>query len=226
MLIVLEGLDGAGKSTQISLLSDFFVSRGKKVRFLHFPRFDAPVYGDLISRFLRGELGSVESVNPFLVALLFAEDRRDAKSMIDSWRESGEIVILDRYVYSNIAYQCAKINNLSLREELRNWILDTEFSVYQLPRPDFNLFLDVPLDFVKSRLGAKRTGDAREYLKGKKDIHEESMLFQQQVRQIYLNQCDSDASGLVRLDCSDESGSMLTSEAIHGKLVSIIENRL
>ena len=72
MFIVLEGLDGAGKSTQIRMLQELFARRGVACRYLHFPRFDAPVFGDLIARFLRGELGTVEAVDPYLVALLFA----------------------------------------------------------------------------------------------------------------------------------------------------------
>ncbi|MFA7180444.1 MAG: thymidylate kinase, partial [Bacteroidales bacterium] len=105
MLIVLEGLDGAGKSTQIGMLREYFENRGEKVQFLHFPRFDAPVYGTLIARFLRGDFGSIESVHPMLVALLFAEDRRDASAVIRTWLDKGSVVILDRYIYSNIAFQ-------------------------------------------------------------------------------------------------------------------------
>ena len=63
MFIVLEGLDGAGKSTQIRMLQELFARRGVECRYLHFPRFDAPVFGDLIARFLRGELGTVEAVS-------------------------------------------------------------------------------------------------------------------------------------------------------------------
>ena len=71
---MLEGLDGAGKSTQITKLRDMFRAQGVESEYLHFPRFDAPIYGELIARFLRGDLGSVESVNPYLVALLSAGD--------------------------------------------------------------------------------------------------------------------------------------------------------
>ena len=68
MFIVLEGLDGAGKSTQIAKLTEMFRRRGVECEYLHFPRFDAPVYGELIARFLRGDLGSVEQVNAYRVA--------------------------------------------------------------------------------------------------------------------------------------------------------------
>ena len=105
MFIVLEGLDGAGKSTQIAKLRDMFRSKGVESEYLHFPRFDAPIYGELIARFLRGDLGSVESVNPYLVALLYAGDRADAAKTINGWLAEGKVVICDRYIDSTIAYQ-------------------------------------------------------------------------------------------------------------------------
>ena len=79
MLIVLEGLDGSGKSTQVKRLREYLESRCGNVDYIHFPRYNAPVYGDLISRFLRGDFGSMESVHPQLVALLLqktATERR------------------------------------------------------------------------------------------------------------------------------------------------------
>ncbi|WP_462376697.1 nucleoside/nucleotide kinase family protein, partial [Rikenella microfusus] len=128
MFIVIEGLDGAGKSTQVGLMRRLLAERyGKTVEYLHFPRFDAPVYGDLVARFLRGELGALDEVNPYLVALIYAGDRQQAAPLIRSWQADGKAVIVDRYVYSNIAYQCAKLPPEILsgeRNALKHWILD------------------------------------------------------------------------------------------------------
>ena len=101
MFIVLEGLDGAGKSTQIRMLRQLLAERGVESEYVHFPRFDAPVYGELIARFLRGEFGGVNEVDPYLVALLFAGDRAAAGPQIRAWIAEGKAVVLDRYVYSN-----------------------------------------------------------------------------------------------------------------------------
>ena len=212
MLLVLEGLDGAGKSTQVALLQKYFTERGVKVKFMHFPRFDAPLFGDLIARFLRGDLGGIEQVHPMLIALLYAEDRRDAAPLLKSWLNDGYCVILDRYLFSNIAFQCAKYSNETQAVELRDWILETEYNHFGIPKPDINLFLDVPLRFVDEKLNQAREGEERDYLKGKKDIHEESISFQSKVRDMYLKECD--AGLLKRIDCSDNLGNMLKADEI------------
>ena len=222
MLIVLEGLDGAGKSTQINLLQKYFEERGVVVKYLHFPRFDSPVYGDLIARFLRGDLGSIDQVHPYLIALLFAGDRREAGDMIREWLKEGYCVILDRYLYSNIAFQCAKVKDKEEAENLRDWIFDTEYTKFAIPKPDLNLFLDVPLNFVDKKLSESRAGDDREYLKGKKDIHEASMDFQSIVRERYLMECKRDP-GFVRIECSDSKGDMLPASDIFNLIKTHIE---
>ncbi|MCL1973333.1 MAG: dTMP kinase [Bacteroidetes bacterium] len=208
MFIVLEGLDGAGKSTQINYLQDFFKARGQKSKFIHFPRFDAPVYGSLMAQFLRGDLGRMDQVSPTLVALLFAEDRHHAAPQIREWIAQGYVVIADRYVYSNIAYQCAKVEEIEKQKILRDWILQTEFGDFNLPRPDLNLFLDVPLAFVAQKLGVPREGEDRAYLNGKSDIHEADLRFQERVRQVYIDQAYSDSRFCI-IPCGDASGVML-----------------
>ena len=225
MLIVLEGLDGAGKSTQVRKLKAYLEEVCQGLEYIHFPRYDAPVYGDLISRFLRGDFGSNETVHPQLVALLFAEDRHGAGPEIKATLARGGVVLLDRYVYSNIAYQCAKLSDPEEREALREWIINTEFGTFDLPRPDLNIFLDVPIEFVESSLEKNRSGSDREYLNGARDIHEASIAFQKQVREIYVRQASLDP-GFIRIDCSDAEGRMLPPDDIFRKVKAQTEAHL
>ena len=221
MLVVLEGLDGAGKSTQVKKLREYLEQKCSSLMYIHFPRYEAPVYGDLISRFLRGDFGSNETVHPQLVALLFAEDRHGAGPIIKKALEEGKTVLLDRYVYSNIAYQCAKLHSPEERARLRDWIFNTEFGNFALPVPDVNLFLDVPIDFVKENLTSQRIGDDRNYLEGSKDIHEASISFQRDVREIYLGETIRDPH-FRRIDCSDSKGRMLPPESIFEKVREVV----
>lgn len=222
MFIVLEGLDGAGKSTQIGMLERLLASRGVASAYLHFPRFDSPVYGELIARFLRGELGPVEGVDPYLVALLFAGDRADAAPTIRRWLEQGKVVLLDRYVYSNVGFQCAKLPAGEPRWRLRRWILDLEYVYHAIPRPDVSLFLDVPFAFTERRLGEQRAGDDRNYLKGARDIHEDSLDLQRRVREVYLEAAAADPT-LRIVSCADAQGGMETPQGIFSRLLSEIE---
>ncbi len=217
MFIVLEGLDGAGKSTQIKMLRDMIAARGIETEYVHFPRFDAPIYGELIARFLRGELGSLEQVNPYIVALLYAGDRADMAAQIRRWIADGKVVIADRYVYSNIGYQCAKIADTEARKQLKEWILHLEYEYNRIPRPDISLFLDVPFAFTVKKLTDVREGDDRDYLKGGADIHEASLSLQESVRRVYLDAAREDEQ-LTVVDCSDSEGKMASPEQIFRKI--------
>ena len=223
MLIVLEGLDGAGKSTQVRMFREYLESISPDVKYIHFPRYDAPVYGGLISKFLRGDFGANDAVHPQLVALLFAEDRRTAAPEIRATVEAGGTVLLDRYVYSNIAYQCAKLPDDREAEELRSWILDTEYGRFGLPRPNLNIFLDGPISFVRRSLEKQRNGADREYLHGSRDIHEADLGFQERVREMYRRQAAEDSS-FITVDCGDDKGEMLPPETIFNKIRRIYED--
>ncbi len=218
MLIVIEGLDGAGKSTQVKMLQEYITAKGYALEYLHFPRYEASVYGELIGSFLRGEFGNVNQVNPKLVALLYALDRQAAAPTLNKALQEGKVVLLDRYVYSNIAYQCSKVTDMEEREKLRNWILTIEYNFYMIPKPDVNIFLDVPLSFVESRLSSARSEDSdRDYLAGKRDIHEENISFQEEVRNVYIAECERDAA-FQRIDCSASDGSMLSPKIVFEKI--------
>ncbi len=221
MFIVLEGLDGAGKSTQVRMLREWFARCGVESEYIHFPRFDAPVYGELIARFLRGGFGGVDSVDPYLVALLFAGDRAGAAPQIREWLARGRAVVLDRYVYSNVSYQCAKLPAGGERRRLFRWILDLEFGHNALPRPDLQLFLDVPFSFTERKLSVARAGEDRAYLQGADDIHESSLALQRRVREVYLEAAASDP--LLRVvDCGDARGCMASEETVFARILDAL----
>ncbi|MEN8156543.1 MAG: dTMP kinase [Bacteroidota bacterium] len=216
--IVIEGLDGSGKSTQLKLLREHLEKEEVPYKYLHFPRLGEGVYGELVARFLRGEMGANDQVDPYLVALIFAGDRADAASMIRQWMEEGFLVIVDRYVYSNIAFQCAKLMDRDERERLRRWILDLEFNHNDLPVPGINLFLNVPFGFTRQQLKKPREGADRAYLMGERDIHEENLDFQEQVRQEYLS-LRQFVDDLTLIDCTDGTGGMRPPEEISQLIV-------
>lgn len=222
-LFVIEGLDGAGKSTQIKLLRDFFLKQGYDCEYLHFPRTETPYFGELIARFLRGEFGSIGDVDPYLVAMLYAGDRKDASELISNWLKKGNIVILDRYTYSNIAYQCAKLRDTKEQIKLMNWILELEFVHFAIPKPDLNIFLDVPFTFTETKLTSGRSGDDRNYLNGVTDIHEGSLGFQKKVRDMYLSVSEKDKR-LAVVNCNNKESGMLFPEEIFEKILNLIRS--
>ena len=220
--IVIEGLDGSGKSTQIEMLQNFLAEQKIKYKYLHFPRLDVLPFGEIISRFLRGEFGNLGQVNPYLVALIYAEDRNDAKDLILKWQHDGHLVIVDRYVHSNIAYQCSKVHNPVEIEKLKHWILELEFNHFKIPQPDLNIFLDVPFSFTEKKLTGERSGDDRNYLQGKQDIHEQDLDFQQRVKNIYISSTKNDPN-FRTISCSDDGVSILPPQAIFTKITTLLK---
>ncbi len=222
--VVIEGLDGSGKSTQIKLLKNYLGENNIPFKYLHFPRTDRPVFGDLIARFLRGEMGNINDVNPYMVALLYAGDRNDAKDLIQQWLNEKYLVLVDRYVCSNIAFQCAKLAGHKEKENLRKWILNTEYDYYKIPSPDINIFLDVPFKFTTEQLSSERKGESRNYLEGRKDIHEANLDFQKKVREVYHQQFAVDDNAYI-IDCVKENDKILPPEKIFGKIINLLKSK-
>lgn len=223
-IITIEGLDGAGKSTQIDLLVNKLTSLNIKHKFIHFPMLNKGIYGEIIAEYLRGEFGSLEAVHPKLVALLFAEDRKEHKEKLLKWIEEGYLIIMDRYVNSNIAFQCAKTENLKEKKELKKWILDFEFRINDLPLPWLSFFLHVPFDIIKKSLTHPRVGTDRNYLDGKVDIHEDSLVLQRKVYDEYLDLLNEQPD-FYEIKCFSNDTNWLTPEAIHESIMQKIKTQ-
>ncbi|MGE5342730.1 MAG: dTMP kinase [Candidatus Omnitrophota bacterium] len=215
--IAIEGLDGAGKSTQVRLLKKYFDTRGIDYKYIHFPRTDlsSPIYGEMVSNFLKGNYGDVNTVNPYLVALLYAGDRDNAKTMIGEWLEKGNFVVLDRYVYSNMAYQGAKFNHSEDKEKIKKWISELEFGHNQIPKPTLSIFLHMQLEFVNHQL------KTRTHCQNNEDIHENSLELQEKVEKEYLNLVEKN-DDFKLIDCFNEMGSTLPPEKIHERIINLL----
>lgn len=224
-LIVLEGVDASGKTTQITQLLSWLTLRGLSISLFDFPRINGPGFGEIIARFLRGEFGPVESVSPFLIGAVFAADRLSAKSDINAALNSRDAVIVDRYVYSNIAFQCAKVRDRQAKEDLKDWLIKTEFGINALPSPDLVIYLRVPNDFVRQTVSTRHLSD-RAYLKGTQDIHEQSLALQTNVAIEYEALLVSEPAFRV-VDCVDSCGQMKSpsdiSRQLNGLVAEVLE---
>ncbi len=226
--IVIEGLDGAGKSTQIKLLNQVLEERCILHQYLHFPQTDnladSPIFGAMVADFLKGEYGQANQVNPYLVALLYAGDRHNAKVKINQWLEKECFVVLDRYVYSNIAFQGAKCFTIEEKQKLKQWILHLEYQYYQIPEPSLSIFLHMNFQFISQKLKDARLGADREYLSGKQDIHESSLELQRNVELEYLRLVQEDQNFYL-IDCCDNIGTTLPPEKIHHKILALLKEK-
>jgi len=215
-IVAFEGADGSGKSTQAQLLHDWLRAEGISVRHISFPRVSERGYGEAIAMFLRGEFGSLEQVHPYLVASLFAGDRASAIRDIQQWLDEGSLVLVDRYFYSNLAFQGAKIEGAEAKRAFASWLEHVEFECNRIPRADLNLLFDVPMEFVLAN-ASRRAQEQRSYLNGRDDIHEVAGHFQRQVVAEYRNFAAHDPSFLT-LNCADEHGEMRSIDSIQKQI--------
>lgn len=180
-LIAIEGIDGSGKGTHARLLREALSADGDEVALLSFPRYAETRFGHAIGEFLNGRFGSLGEVHPQLASLLFAGDRYESKAVIDEALSCNDVVICDRYVASNIAHQSAKLDEPD-RSELMAWIAAIEFDVYQLPRADLTLLLDLPAATAQQLIARK---SARGYTDKAADLQEADGAYLERVRQVY-----------------------------------------
>lgn len=149
MLIVIEGLDGAGKRTLTDGLRAALEADGKSVATLAFPRYGASVHADLAAEALHGRHGDLTD-SVYAMATLFALDRAGARDDVERLSAGHDVVILDRYVASNAAYSAARLNQ-GIDGEVVDWVYALEFGRFGLPKPDFQLLLDVSVELADQR---------------------------------------------------------------------------
>jgi dTMP kinase len=179
-LIAIEGIDGSGKHTQVELLEKTLTSRGYSVYSTGFPKYDS-WFGKMVGKFLNGELGPLDTVDPHFSALLYAGDRFEAKSALQSALDAGRVVLADRYIASNLAHQVARVPAES-RSEFMTWIEHLEYGIYGLPPENLVLYLRVPPRHAQELVTRK---SARAYTSAKQDILESSLRHLEDAAEMY-----------------------------------------
>jgi dTMP kinase len=182
-LIVFEGADGSGKTTQAAAVRKRLLEMGRLVHAISYPNYANPETGIVISEFLRGEYGAVEAVHPRLLGLAFAVDRYSRKSELLGALETNDYVIADRYTFSNIAFQTAKVSGG--KAAFREWIRRIEFDFFGMPLPDQVFILLAELEVIKRTTYRRISEPPREYIKEAIDIHEANDELQSRVLEEY-----------------------------------------
>lgn len=169
-LIVLEGTDGSGKSTQFQRLTDRLSQEGRQFQKLVFPQYSEPSSA-LIRMYLGGEFGARPSdVNAYAASAFYSVDRYASyKKVWGQWYESGGLVVSDRYTTSNAVHQTSK-EPPEKQSDFLKWLYDFEYSKLGLPRPDLVVYLDVPTDFTEKMM---RSREAATHTHA--DIHEQDL---------------------------------------------------
>lgn len=171
-LFVIEGLDASGKETQSKLIEKRLLEKGYDVNLVAFPNYDSPACS-LVKMYLNGEFGkNPDDVDPKISSVFYAMDRYAAfKTNLNEVYNNGEIIICDRFTTSNMLHQGCKNDDIDEKEEFLNWLLDFEYNLLKIPKPDKVFFLNVP-PYISKKLMAKRrnkfTNDTQ------KDIHEKN----------------------------------------------------
>ncbi len=219
-IVVIEGSDGSGKATQAKLLIEYLEKNSVPHAYLDFPNYSS-FYGKLVAKFLRGEFGDLHTVSPYLASLTFALDRLSAKDTIDNYLNDGKIVVLNRYVTSNMAHQGSKIIDPAKREKFLNWLEELEYETNKIPRENIVIYLHVPW---KEADRLTKLKDERSYLNGKKvDIHEADAKYRQQTEELY-NELAIKKSWTT-ISCM-KNDTIKTREQIHNEIISILKNHL
>jgi dTMP kinase len=166
-LIAIEGIDGSGKRTQLDLLSKALAQRGVPLYCISFPRYQSS-FGQLVARYLNGDFGPLNAVDPHLSAVLFSGDRFEARPQLESELAAGRTVLADRYIASNLAHQTARLATAQ-QEEFLAWLRHIEYDIYGLPREDLVLYLRLPASHAHELVARKA---ARDYTHLRRDIQE------------------------------------------------------
>ena len=209
-LIVIEGTDGSGKSTQFRLLSEHLSQDAVTFKHIVFPRYSEESSA-LIRMYLGGQFGTKPTdVNAYAASSFYAVDRFASYKMDwGKWYEEGGLVLSDRYTTSNAVHQASKQTGAD-RDAYLEWLYDFEYDKLGLPRPDLTIYLDVPTDYTEKMLRSREQATNTQA-----DIHEKDMEYLATCRR--TGRAAAEFYGWTVIECVRD-GAMRTMEDIHNEI--------
>ena len=217
-LIIIEGLDGSGKSTQTALVEKYLSDNNINFRKIKLPDYDSKS-STLVKMYLGGEFGkNADDVNAYAAGSFYAVDRYASYKLDWSKDYNNDVLILaDRYATSNSIYQMEKLDK-SEWDNYLEWSADFEYNKLGIPKPDLVIFLDMPVDISQKLMTGRYNGD-----ENKKDVHEADVIFLESCRKSALYSAEK--QGWVVIPCSDDE-KPYSIENIHNKIIDVISKEL
>ena len=210
IFVVIEGIDGSGKGTQLQLLKDQLSEEGYSYELFDFPQYESES-SYFAKQYLNGAYGSADQVGPYTASLFYALDRFDASERIKQALADGKVVIANRFVGSNMAHQGTKFDSREERRGYFVWLDSLEHTMLGIPRPDLSIVLKVTPEIAQKLVDNK---EDRNYTDKKRDIHEADLSHLQRSVEVYDDMCKLFPKDFKMIDCV-RGGKVIAKEKVH-----------
>jgi thymidylate kinase len=182
---VIDGVDGSGKGTQTKILVEKLKSEGHNILEVDFPQYGKKSAA-LVEEYLNGKFGTAKQVTPHQASIFYACDRFEASKEMKEHLANGGIIISNRYVSSNQIHQSGKIQDKEELDKFLIWLDDLEFNIFNIPKPDKVIFLNVPFKIGQILVGKK---DLRTYIEDSNKTHDIHEVDDTHMEQSYNRAC-------------------------------------
>lgn len=222
-LIVIEGGDGSGKATQTKLLQKHLQDNKLPYKTLSFPQYKNTFFGKTIARILKGEIAPLKNMNPYLFSMVYAMDRAEAKDKMYQWLNNGRIVVLDRYVSSNMAHQTGRLPKKEQSKFLK-WLDELEYKINNVPREDIVIFLHVPYKTTLFLMQNKNRKKGSHTKGSQSDLAEQDTEYLKKAEEVYLSLYKKFSHWEI-VECTNTDNTMRTREEIHEEIVDVLRKK-